>query len=240
MYHKTVRTGPDVAASSDAYARRFSGSVGIWMLDVQTRTLDEFLSGWEGCSILDVGGGHAQVTPHLLARGFEVTTLVSSSEVVERLQRLSDGRCECMVGDVEELALPERSFDVVVALRMMAHVSDWRRFLASLARVARKGVIVDYPIAGGVNAFLPLLFRVKQSIEGDTRPYTCMHRRDVAAVLAAEGLAVDRHVGEFVVPMGLHRLMRTKTVSRALEGVLRPVAPTLGNPVLLRASRHLN
>jgi SAM-dependent methyltransferase len=240
MFHKPFRVGPDVAAASDVYARRFAGAVGSWMLDVQTRTLDAFLAGWEGCSILDVGGGHAQITPHLLAQGRDVTTLISSPEAGERLRRESGGRAECIVGEVEELTVPEGSFDVVVAVRMMAHVADWRRFLASLARVARRGVIVDYPISGGVNALSPLLFRIKKSIEGDTRPYACMHRREVEAVLAAEGLVPDRHVGEFVVPMGLHRLLRTRAVSRGVEAALRPLAPTFGNPVLLRASRPLH
>lgn len=237
MYHRLVPTGPDVVSSSEAYARRFAGEVGAWMLDVQTQTIDTFLDDWGDGTILDVGGGHAQITPHLIRKGRDVVTLVSSPEAGARLGRITGGRAVSMVGDVEVLRLPERSFDVVIALRMMAHVSDWKGFLASLARVARKGVIVDYPISGGANALGPAFFRVKKLIEGDTRPYASFCRREIAQVLADEGLRTDRHVGEFVVPMGLHRLMRTKAVSRRLETVLRPLAPLAGNPALIRACR---
>lgn len=237
MFHRPVPLGPDAAAATETYARRFSGDVGAWMLGLQTQTIDTFLADWAEGSVLDVGGGHCQLTPHLLEQGREVTTLVSSVEAAARVRQLTDDRASCLLGDVEALSLADRSFDVVVALRMMAHVADWRSFLASLCRVARRGVIVDYPLAGGMNALSPLLFRVKRSIEGDTRPYASFRRDDVEREFAAEGLVLDRQVGEFVVPMGLHRMMRTRAISQGLEAVLHPLAVRIGNPVLVRASR---
>ncbi len=237
MFHRPVPLGPDLASASDSYARRFSGDVGAWMLDVQTRTVDSFLADWGSGSVLDVGGGHAQITPHLLAQGRDVTTLVSSSLAGSRLRRLTGDRAQCLVGDVEVLSLPERSFDVVIALRMMAHVVDWQSFLGSLCRVARKGVIIDCPTTTGMNALAPLLFRVKQRIEGDTRPYSSFRRSDIQRAFEAEGLTPDRHVGEFVIPMGLHRLMRTRAASQGLEAALQPLAARIGNPVLIRARR---
>ena len=238
MYHNPVPLGPDLVSSSTAYALRFAGPVGAWMIEVQTRGIEELLAGWddEG-TILDVGGGHAQITPPLLDRGRDVTTLISGVSAGTRLESLTGGRAHCMIGNVEDLSLPDGSFDVVIALRMMAHVSDWRRFLASLCRVARKGVIVDFPLSGGCNALTPLLYGVKKAIEGDTRPYTSLRRRDIVAAFADEGLAADRAIGQFVLPMAAHRFVHQATVSRSAEALLRPLAPFLGNPVLMRARR---
>ena len=52
---------PDVETASDDYAARFAGPVGAWMLQVQERAVLELIAPWPGASVLDVGGGHAQL-----------------------------------------------------------------------------------------------------------------------------------------------------------------------------------
>ncbi len=68
----------DVSSSSDDYARRFAGAVGQWFLDIQTGiTLDLLRELPPAASVLDVGGGHAQVAPPLIAAGYDVTVIGS-------------------------------------------------------------------------------------------------------------------------------------------------------------------
>ena len=63
----------DVETSSDDYARRFAGAVGAFFLEIQARTTLDLLQPWPGSRVLDVGGGHGQVTGPLIEAGHPVT-----------------------------------------------------------------------------------------------------------------------------------------------------------------------
>ena len=128
----------------------------------------------------------------------------------------------------------------MTSFRILAHVGDWRGLLSELARVARHAVIVDFPIPGGVNALEPLLFGLKKRVEGDTRRFETMSRREVRGCLAAQGFTDIRTIGQFVLPMVLHRKLGRPAISGALERGLGAtgLAATVGTPVILRAARR--
>ena len=56
-----VIAAPDVETASEDYARRFAGEVGRYFLDVQAEIVLEMLASWPQASVLEVGGGHAQL-----------------------------------------------------------------------------------------------------------------------------------------------------------------------------------
>ncbi|WP_095588109.1 class I SAM-dependent methyltransferase [Actibacterium ureilyticum] len=228
---------PDIASSTDDYARRFAGATGAWMLDVQRKAIADLMAPWPDASVLDVGGGHAQVTPPLMAAGHQVMALVSTDGAGDRLRRLQPD-ANLLVGDINTPPLPDRSVDVAVAVRMMAHVIDWRAFVAQLCRVADKAVIIDFAVDSGANAFSSALFALKKKFEGNTREFASQARADVVACFAENGFAVDGQIGQFVVPMVVHRKLKSPGISGALEGLARPLAPRFGNPVILRATRQ--
>ena len=233
----SVSTSPDIVSSTEDYAKRFACTSGEWMLSVQTQAIDDLLRD-VGCgTILDVGGGHAQVTPHLMAQGREVTALVSCEEAAARLNRVSGGTAPYVLGSVEQLEQPDQSYDIVIAMRMMAHVADWELFLASACRVARKAVIVDFPLASGIHRLYPLLFGLKKAIETDTRTYSRLPHKAVATAFRDNGFDPDAHVGQFVVPMAFHRFIKNVPISRASEAIFSPFASRMGNPVIIRAQR---
>ena len=84
-------TDADVETSSAAYARRFEGAVGRWFLDVQARVTLELLRPRAGTSVLDVGGGHAQLTGPLLAAGCQVTVYGSAEACRDRVPFFPEG-----------------------------------------------------------------------------------------------------------------------------------------------------
>src|SRR5215210_8499717 len=102
----------DIGTSSEDYARRFTGAVGRWFVETQTRITLGFLSALPmGASILDVGGGHGQITPPLLEAGYEVTVAGSDPGCGARLQPwISNARCKFEVADLRSLPYPDRSF----------------------------------------------------------------------------------------------------------------------------------
>lgn len=227
----------DLDPSTERYARRFEGPAGAWLLSRQTDALRRLIAPWPGATVLDIGGGHGQVATPLIEDGHRVLVHASSEAALGRI-RTTPG-LETMVGPLTELPYPDRSFDVVTSFRILAHIGDWQRLLTEMARVAKKAVIVDFPIPGGANLLEPLLFGLKKRIEGDTRRYQTITRREVRACLATAGFPETRAVGQFVLPMVLHRKLGRPALSGPLEGALRAtgLASVLGTPVVLSATR---
>lgn len=228
----------DLDPSSDRYAARFSGPAGEWMLSVQTDAIRKMIAPWKGGTVLDVGGGHGQVARPLLADGHDVTVLSSSEAAYGQAARL-DPAPRLVTGDLMDPPFPDQIFDVVTAVRMMAHVGDWERFLAGLCRVARHAVIIDYPTPGGANVLEPLLFGLKKRFEGDTRKFATMKKADVRAAFSARDFECSDERGQFVVPMVVHRKLKAPAISGAFEGMLGAVglSTLVGTPVVACARR---
>ncbi len=237
------REDADVESSSEGYARRFDGPVGRWFLDRQTRITVECLQGLPpGATILDVGGGHAQLAPPLAEAGYQVTVVGSDSSCGERLAALtSAGRCRFDVANLQSLPYADAAFDAVICFRLLAHSVDWRHLVEELCRVARSRVIVDYPARRSVNVASSALFTIKRSIErGTTRPFALYGRAEIAEAFESAGFAVTAVRPQFLLPMALYRLAGSVPLARAAEGVARSLALTtlLGSPVIARADRR--
>ncbi|CAN5754632.1 hypothetical protein BH24GEM1_BH24GEM1_16630 [soil metagenome] len=238
------REDADVESSSETYARRFAGPVGRWFVDSQTRITLDCLAGLPpGATVLDVGGGHAQVAPPLVEAGYEVTVVGSDPSCGARLRPLvSDGRCRFDVGDLQALPYGAQSFDAVICYRLIAHSVDWRRLIGGLCRVARHRVIVDYPARRSVNVASNALFKIKHSIErGTTRPFALYGRGEVARAFSDASFSVVSTRPQFLLPMALYRMAGSVRLARTAEGLARSLALTglLGSPVIVRADRRL-
>lgn len=234
------RETPDIETSTDEYAGRFTGPVGTWLLDEQWSSVRRMLRDCPGRSVLEVGGGHAQITGSLLDHDYDVTVLGSDSCCARRLGPfLRPGRCRFHVGRMLYLPYADDSFDVVIALRLMAHMNHWQRMLQEAVRVARHAVIIDYPSVYSVNSLERVLFGLKKLFEGNTRPYRCFDDRTIAEACRATGFAPTDRRPQFFLPMVLHRMLRMPRVSAGMERACRAVRLTglLGSPVVLKLSR---
>jgi len=145
----------------------------------------------------------------------------------------------CAVGDLLEPPFPDRAFDLVIAVRMLAHVRDANRFIHGLCRVARHAVIVDYAAVRSINVLTPALYALKKKLEGNTRTYRMYHRRDLLRMFASHGFAKPKAIPQFFWPMVLHRKLSRPFVSRALEAPPRllQIRRWFGSPVILRLER---
>ncbi len=209
---------PDLHSSSEEYARRFAGDVGEFFLTRQENSVSTLLSRVSARTILDVGGGHAQIAVPLAERGYSVTVLGSDQSCASRLSaHLSAGKLKFQVGKLLPIACDDKSFDLVVSLRILSHMEDWRGFIRELCRVATVGVIVDYPPLFSFNFLTPLLFKIKKKIEGNTRDYTIFTHAEVKAEFANCGFAYQGRINQFFFPMGIHRKIKNVKISRMLE-----------------------
>lgn len=233
----------DVETSSDRYAHRFRGAVGAAFLLRQESGVLRLLEGLpRGACVLDVGGGHGQLVPGLLARGFRVTVVGSDDSCARRIAPWLRVRAiEFRAGDLLALPFPDRSFDAVVSIRLLGHARDRPRLLDELARVARSAVVVDFASSRSLNALASRLFCWKVAIEGDTRPFTVLDPREVGERLAAGGLPEIALDPQYLLPMAFYRLCRSRSVMETIERAAACVGATraFGSPVLLRASRGL-
>ena len=228
----------DVETSSAGYARRFSGAVGEWFLERQTRLSLELLAPFAGAAVLDVGGGHGQLAEPLAGAGFEVTVLGSAAACRERVAALVDaGRVRFHEAPLLPLPFADAGFDVVLAYRLLPHLDDWRGLLREMGRVARRAVLFDYPTRRSVNAVSGALYGLKRGVEGDTRPFTVFGEAELLRALADAGLRATGRRPEFLLPMALHRAAGVAPLSRLAEGTAAGLGLTrlLGSPVIRRA-----
>jgi 2-polyprenyl-3-methyl-5-hydroxy-6-metoxy-1,4-benzoquinol methylase len=236
-----AREAPDVETASEDYARRFSGPVGAFFLEVQARTARELLAPWPGARVLDVGGGHAQLVGPLVDAGWQVTASGSDDSCARLLDPwLRDGRARFERADLLRSPWPDRAFDVVTCFRLLPHLRRWPELVAELARLARHAVVVDYPTRRSVNALSGRFFGLKKGVEGNTRPFTVFRDVEIEAAFRAHGLAASARRPQFLFPMALHRLHGSARLARLLEGAARALGLTraLGSPVILRLDRR--
>lgn len=235
-----VEPYPDVESSSDAYARRFAGAAGALFLARQEEAVLKALGDKRNVSILDVGGGHAQLSGPLSAAGHAVTVLGSDPACAARLRLdARNAAVRFVEGDLLALPFEDRSFDTVVSIRLMAHIPDWKRFVAELCRVARISVVVDYPELISLNALSMVTFGIKRMIERDTRPYRSFTEATLRREFARHGFGARSNHRQFLLPMALHRAAKGAAPLAGLERLAwkSGLSSRLGNPGLLRLDR---
>jgi len=243
LLHDTIT--PDVETSSDGYALRFRGPVGEWFLETQRRAVGRLLAPVAAgpLSVLEVGGGHGQLAGSLAGSGHRLVVHASRPGCHGRLLQERDrqpARLQLVSSSLFGLPFADGSFDLVLAVRLMAHVERWKDLLAEMARVSRRFLIVDYPPVASLNILTPALFGVKRRIEGNTRPYFMYLTGDIRRHLESLGYETMAVTRQFAIPMGLHRVLGRAGMSRRVEGFLEGAGLTrlIGSPALLVARRR--
>jgi ubiquinone/menaquinone biosynthesis C-methylase UbiE len=148
--------------------------------------------------------------------------------------------CGVLAGDLLALPFAPRTFDLVIGIRLLAHVRDWPRLVAELCRVARSTVIVDYPRATGFNRLTPIMFPLKKRLEGNnTRYYRTFRDAELYEALRGCGFAPRQLAAQFLLPMVVHRRANGARSLRAVEQLAKflKVTQAFGSPAVLRADR---
>jgi SAM-dependent methyltransferase len=243
---------PDFHSSLPEYAARFPGALGQWILKIQTELLMEAIAIQAdppergAVEVLDVGGGHGQVTPILLELEKRVATVVSDAQATSTLTKMLNllpptcmSNYVSVVSPLDRLPFEHRSVPQVISLRMVCHMHDWRCFISELCRVASSQVIVDYPSLQSANYFQQLFFKAKLRIEGNTRNFRVFDDREIVDEFRRNGFNKFRTYRQFTLPLALHRAIKNPKVSEVLERIFKRLGVTklIGSPVILSASR---
>ncbi len=244
----------DLETSSSNYASRFAGPIGQWLLSVQSKLFLRLLNGSSSkgskilhplsgtFSLLDVGGGHGQIVRALmnspLRNDCEITVLGSDQRCTEGIKEyLDSGSIKFSLGSPVHLPFADKAFDYVTSFRFIPHCEDWERHIGELCRVAKKGVIVDFPTYQSINFLSPIMFRLKKLLEGNTRTFILFSRYQIEAAFESNNWKTEQIVGEFSLPMVLHRVLKSPKISGMAEDILRAIGITklFGSPLILKA-----
>lgn len=226
----------DIETASDDYATRFSGDIGDYFLAVQTEITLRLLKSFPMASVLDIGGGHAQLAVPLVRNGYDVTVTGSDNICRKRLDMLlpkgsfSYQTCDCL-----QLPYKNGQFDVVIAFRLLPHARQWKKLIREMCRVAKKAVILDYPDKRSANIFYNFFFDLKRRAEGNTRTYYMFSRRLLNNEFEKNNFDRTSFNPEFFFPMVIHRKLKRPKLSKRIELYSRAIGLTklLGSPIIL-------
>ena len=236
-----MTTYADVETASEDYASRFAGSIGRWMLLRQESLVLGMLKGdYARLKLLDVGGGHAQIAVPLSKLGCKAMVLGSSPEAGNRLFDLvRSGKCDYQVGDLLKIPFADRSFDVVISLRLISHCDNWPTLISELCRVSKLAVIIDFPRKKSVNALADKLFSIKKKIEGNTRAFTIFSDSEIIDAFEKSGFRLSTQQNQFFFPMAIHRLLKWPGFSETVEKLAAALGliAFFGSPAIVKFER---
>ena len=107
----------------------------------------------DGGHVLDVATGTGLVAQELLRRGFRVTGLDQSTEMLARARERFGDRVVLVEGSADELPFDDASFDHLTFTYLLRYVDDPAATLAELARVVRPGgtiAMLEFGVPRGI------------------------------------------------------------------------------------------
>jgi len=172
--------------------------------------------------ILDIGVGTGRFTLPLLERGYSVTGIDISEQMMQHLRAKveHDARLTLLLADAQALPLPDTSVDVVMAMQVLHLIPQWRTVLKEARRVLKQsGFLVV-----GSNQALPSpptdirrQWRLLVQDEGGKLPATYgVFERVRRAIIELTGQVPNEKVIQWtngVAPLTILDAIRTHTFS---------------------------
>ena len=107
----------------------------------------------DGGHVLDVATGTGLVAQALLRRGFHVTGLDQSAEMLAIARRRFGDRVELVEASADQLPFPDASFDHLTFTYLLRYVDDPAATMRELARVVRPGgtiAMLEFDVPSGL------------------------------------------------------------------------------------------
>ena len=143
----------DVATNYDH--ERFASLAGQTFQRAELKTLEQIVQPLPpGGTLLDVPCGTGRIAEVLLNWGFQVTAADISNEMIdvarERITH-AGGNLPALRASADGLPFPDRSFDAVISMRFLPHISHESRrlMLREMARVTKRWVIFSNSFSSG-------------------------------------------------------------------------------------------
>ncbi len=153
----------DFGAVADKYDGWYDDPVGQAYDRLEKKALGQLLPPASGSRrLLEVGCGTGHWSEFFTRRGFDVTGIDSSPEMIAIAESKGISPAHFYVSDAASLEFDDGVFDIAVAVTVLGFVEDPQKVLAEMARVVRPGGEI---VIGALNrlSLATLLRRLKGS-----------------------------------------------------------------------------
>jgi ubiquinone/menaquinone biosynthesis C-methylase UbiE len=116
-----------------------------WLMEGFLRAVTDLYRGVAPRSVLEVGCGEGKLADRLLKSGPRPERFEACDLEIERLATGLDPAIRFRAASIYELPFEAEAFDLVVCCEVLEHLTEPRRGLAELRRVARRAVLVSTP-----------------------------------------------------------------------------------------------
>ena len=241
-YSYAVYADPATARSFDS--RRFSGPIGELIAETQANVLASFIGTHSRPADSRCRHRHRpRGAAGSRSSGAEVTGVDASEEMlaVARKRAAEQGAgVRFLTGDAHALEFPDRSFDVVVSLRVLMHSPEWPRSVAELCRVAERSGRPGLSVQEQRGAFSSRWCAASciGSVRGRSRTASLRIGR-LPMRLADRASAVRSLHRQFVLPIAFHKAVGSRAWTVRIESALDRLGllKLFGSPVTLVAER---
>ena len=98
----------------------------------------------------------------------------------------------------------------------------------------------DLKLASSIEGYYSGFYISKKKIEKNTRTWRLFSHQEIIAEFARNGFELKQRKPQFFLPMVLHRALKSRSVSSALEGLFRGMGLTacFGSPVIAEFVRR--
>jgi ubiquinone/menaquinone biosynthesis C-methylase UbiE len=220
---------------------RFGGPVGRYLLEAQEAFLIRAMGG-QSRAVLDVGTGTGRAAIGLARAGARVVGVDASAEMLDVARQRAHAagvRVEFQRGDAHALAFADRSFDVVISLRVLMHTPGWRQCLAECCRVSRWRVVIDFPALVSFAALESGVRRLSRLGGRNVEAYRVLSASQVGRAFAQHGFRVQTVDRQFALPIAFHKMIGSVTFTRHVERAIGAtgLSRVIGSPVTMVAER---
>jgi len=162
----------------------------------------------EGKKILDVACGTGRFTSDLFEHGADIIG-IDAAENMLKVARKKNPKIKFESGDIFNLRYKGKTFDVVTGLKIIMHLSEYKKVIKEMIRVAKDDGLIVFEIPNRT-CIWSLLMNVRKRVF-----YKAEHEHKIKKPsftyssikkdLAGMGLKIDKSVGMFYLPETLFR-----------------------------------
>lgn len=214
----------------DSYdADRFNAIGGKCVDSIQKNIVLKYLA--KGALIADVGAGTGRFSLFLAQKGFKVTSIDYSQNMLKILQeraKKSKLNISTIRADITKI-FQAKKFDAIVSVHVLMHINEWEKVIDNISRLLKPNglAIIEFPHKGGTSIFgraiRKFLCAVKSSSQWTKTNPQVFSKQELICAFEENNMSVQEFAMCFSIP---------QTVYRYCPKLLLPVVKIIDRAVL--------
>jgi len=194
-------------------------------------------------TILDIGSGTGKLSKFNNTDSYLIVSADSSYEMLQNAKshiKVGYGKYIPVVCNAESICFPDRSFDCVVASRLLMHLSDWKSGLSEICRVSKKYIVFDFPSSISfslIDSVFKFAIKLKRN---KTICYNTFLVSNILNEIRRNGFGLLKINKYYFLPILVHRILNSPEHTRKIESIFEHMGITkiFGSSVTIKAARN--